>query len=198
MSHIYCFANHKGGTGKSTSTLNVGAGLVKLGKKVLLIDLDPQTNLTVMLGIHARPDKTQYELFSEECAVEDVLISIKDNLHLLPSSLDLAEAELEISTKQGRETTLKKLIAPVVNNYDYILIDAPPSMSLLTINGLVASSKVFIPVQTEFLALHGVSKFVEIVNKVKALNPTLQIGGIIATRYDKRKVLNRRSHRYDL
>lgn len=191
MSKIYCFANHKGGTGKSTTTLNVGAGLVRLGKKVLLIDLDPQTNLTVMLGIYSRPSKNLYELFSEECKVEETILSIKDKLDLLPSSLDLSGAELEISNERGRETKLKRLIAPIVSNYDYVLIDAPPSMSLLTINGLVASQKVFIPVQTEFIALNGLAKFVEIINKIKALNPELQIGGVIATRYDNRKVLNR-------
>jgi len=191
MSKIYCFANHKGGTGKSTTTLNVGAGLVRLGKKVLLIDLDPQTNLTVMLGIYSRPAKTLYELLSEECKVEETILSINDKLNLLPSSLDLSGAELEISTERGRETKLKRLLAPIVNKYDYVLIDAPPSMSLLTINGLVASQKVFIPVQTEFIALNGLTKFVEIINKIKALNPELQIGGVIATRYDNRKVLNR-------
>ncbi|MFA5557813.1 MAG: ParA family protein [Flavobacteriaceae bacterium] len=191
MSKIYCFANHKGGTGKSTTTLNVGAGLVRLGKKVLLIDLDPQTNLTVMLGIYSRPSKNLYELFSEECKVEETILSIKDKFDLLPSSLDLSGAELEISNERGRETKLKRLIAPIVSNYDYVLIDAPPSMSLLTINGLVASQKVFIPVQTEFIALNGLAKFVEIINKIKALNPELQIGGVIATRYDNRKVLNR-------
>jgi chromosome partitioning protein len=191
MSKIYCFANHKGGTGKSTTTLNVGAGLVRLGKKVLLIDLDPQTNLTVMLGIYSRPSKNLYELFSEECKVEETILSIKDKFDLLPSSLDLSGAELEISNERGRETKLKRLIAPIVSKYDYVLIDAPPSMSLLTINGLVASQKVFIPVQTEFIALNGLAKFVEIINKIKALNPELQIGGVIATRYDNRKVLNR-------
>jgi ATPases involved in chromosome partitioning len=191
MSKIFCFANHKGGTGKSTTTLNTGAGLVRLGKKVLLIDLDPQANLTVMLGIYSRPVKTLYELFSEECRVEETLLSISDKLHLLPSSLDLSGAELEISGEHGRETKLKRLIAPVVNNYDYVLIDAPPSMSLLTINGLVASQKVFIPVQTEFIAFNGLAKFVDIVKKMSPLNPELQIGGVIATRYDNRKVLNR-------
>lgn len=191
MSHIYCFANHKGGTGKSTTTLNVGAGLVRLGNKILLIDLDPQTNLTVMLGIYSRPDKTLYELLSDECNIEDTIVSINDKLGLVPSSLDLSGIELEISSERGRETKLKRLLSPIVNNYDYVLIDAPPSMSLLTINGLVASQKVFIPVQTEFIALNGLTKFIEIVKKIKTLNSELQIGGVIATRYDSRKILNR-------
>lgn len=191
MSKIYCFANHKGGTGKSTTTLNVGAGLALRGKKILLIDLDPQTNLTVMLGIYHRPEKTIYELLSGDCAIEECIIPINKKLHLLPSSLDLTGAELEISSEQGRETKLKRLLMTIADVYDYILIDAPPSMSLLTLNGLVACSKVFIPVQTEFIALNGLTKFVDIINKIKSLNPSLEIGGVIATRYDSRKVLNR-------
>lgn len=191
MSKIYCFANHKGGTGKSTTTLNVGAGFVKLGKKVLLIDSDPQANLTVMLGIYTRPVITIYELFSDENKVEESIIQLNKKLHLIPSSLDLSGTELEISNERGRESKLKKLLVPIINNYDYILIDAPPSMSLLTINGLLASQSVFIPVQTEFIALNGLTKFVDIIDKIKPLNPGLQIGGVIATRYDSRKVLNR-------
>jgi chromosome partitioning protein len=191
MTKIFCFANHKGGTGKSTSVLNVGAGLVNLKKKVLLIDSDPQTNLTIMLGIYSRPSKTLYELFSEECHVEETILKIRKNLDLIPSTLDLSSAELEISAERGRETKLKRLISPIVMNYDYLLIDAPPSMSLLTINALVASNMVFIPVQTEFVALNGLTKFIEIINKVKVLNQDLKIGGIFATRYDSRKILNR-------
>lgn len=191
MTKIYCFANHKGGTGKSTSTLNVGAGLVRLGKKVLLVDLDPQTNLTIMLGIYSRPKNTIYELFAEECKPHDAIIEINKQLHLLPSSLDLSGTELEIYTENGRENKLKRILNDVIKTYEYILIDAPPSMNLLTINGLVASQKVFIPVQTEFIALNGLTKFVDIIDKIKPLNPSLKIGGIIATRYDSRKVLNR-------
>ena len=191
MSKIFCFSNHKGGTGKSTTCLNVGAGLALNNKKVLLIDLDPQTNLTVMLGIYERPSITLYELFLEGAKIEESIVKINDNLHLVPSSLDLSGAEIEISHIKNRDTVLKRLIKPIENNYDYILIDAPPSMSLLTLNGLIASEKVFIPVQSEFLALNGLAKFIEIINKIKALNKHLEIGGVIATRYDHRKVLNR-------
>ncbi len=191
MTKIYCFANHKGGTGKSTTTLNIAAGLTNKKKKVLLVDLDPQTNLTIMLGIYQKQKHTLYELMSDECQISDCTFKINDYLNLIPSSLDLSSIEIEIANTRGRENKLKNILVQVNSSYDFILIDAPPSMGLLTINGLVASKKVFIPVQTEFIALNGLTKFVDIVNKVKALNQNLEIGGIIATRYDNRKILNR-------
>lgn len=191
MTFVYCFANHKGGTGKSTTTLNVGAGLSKMKKKVLLIDLDPQTNLTIMLGIYNRPSNTLYEIFAEDCDIKDAIIKIDKHIDLIPSSLDSSGIELEISSNIGRESKLKQLISSITPNYDFVLIDAPPSMSLLTINALVAANKVFIPVQTEFIALNGLAKFVDIISKIKTLNTKLDIGGIIATRYDSRKILNR-------
>lgn len=191
MTKTYCFANHKGGTGKSTTTLNVAAGLANIKKKVLLIDLDPQANLTIMLGIYHKLKHTLYELMTGECQISDCIIKLKENLELVPSSLDLSSIEIEIANSRGRENLLKNKINSISNSYNFILIDAPPSMGLLTINGLVASHKVFIPVQTEFIALNGLTKFVDIVNKVKALNKDLQIGGIIPTRYDSRKILNR-------
>lgn len=191
MTFVYCFANHKGGTGKSTTTLNVGAGLSKMKKKVLLIDLDPQTNLTIMLGIYNRPSNTLYEIFAEDCDIKDAIIKIDKHIDLIPSSLDSSGIELEISSNIGRESKLKQLISSITPNYDFVLIDAPPSMSLLTINALVAANKVFIPVQTEFIALNGLAKFVDIISKIKTLNTKLEIGGIIATRYDSRKILNR-------
>ena len=144
MTLIYSFANHKGGTGKSTTTMNLGAGLSKAGMKVLLVDLDPQTNLTIMHGIYNRPKNTIYELFSDACKAEDAIMNVANKLDLLPSSLDLSGIELEISVEKGRETKLKRLLSPIYDRYDYVLIDAPPSMSLLTINALVCSSYVFI------------------------------------------------------
>lgn len=188
---IITFANHKGGTGKSTTTLNVAAGLALQGKKVLMIDLDPQTNLSVMVGIFERQEVTMYEIMTEATSIQEGILEIQSNLWLVPSSLDLSVADLEISTLEGRENILKSKLEEIQNKFDWILIDAPPSMSLLTINGLVASSLVFIPVQTEFIALNGLTKFVEIVEKISELNNILQIGGIIPTRYDQRKVLNR-------
>ncbi len=191
MTYIYTFANHKGGTGKSTSALNIGAGLAARNKKVLLIDLDPQTNLSVMLGIFDRPEITIYEVLSEDIDINNSILTIKRNLNLIPSALDLSALEIEISSKKGREILLKKVISSINKKYDYILIDASPSIGLLTINALVAAEKVFIPVQTEFIALNGLARFVEIIEKVSPLNPKLKIGGIIPTRYDSRKVLNR-------
>jgi chromosome partitioning protein len=191
MGHIYIFSNHKGGTSKSTSVLNVGAGLVLKNKKVLLIDIDPQQNLTSMLGIFHRPEITTYELFTGDGSIEESILNIKDKLDLIPSSLDVSGVELEIANRVGRETILKRSIDQVKDRYDFILLDAPPSMSLITINGLIASEKVFIPVLSEFNSLLGLKSFAEVVGKVKGLNPNLDIGGVILSRYDKRKVLNR-------
>ncbi len=191
MTKIYCFANHKGGTGKSTSTLNVGAGIANTKKRVLLIDLDPQTNLSVMLGIYDKPEHTIYEILADDVDINKSIINLNKYLHIIPSCLDLSGIELEISDQAGRENKLKRAISYITNKYDYILIDAPPSMSLLTINALLAANKVFIPVQTEFVALNGLARFVEIIEKIIPLNPKLKIGGIIPTRFDTRKVLNR-------
>jgi chromosome partitioning protein len=191
MGHIYIFSNHKGGTSKSTSVLNVGAGLVLKGKRVLLIDIDPQKNLTSMMGIFHRPEITTYELFTGDGSIEESIITVREKLDLIPSSLDVSGVELEIADNVGRESILKRLIDQVKDRYDFVIIDAPPSMSLITINGLVASEKVFIPVLSEFNSLLGLKSFAEIVEEVKGLNPTLDIGGVILSRYDKRKVLNR-------
>ena len=188
---IYTVANHKGGTGKSTTVLNIGAGFAKKKKKTLLIDIDPQCNLTVMLGIYKKPKNTLYEILADNCVANEALINIDKNFDLIPSSLDLAGSELELRQKKKPQYILKSKISNIVKEYDYILIDAPPSMGLLTINGLVASDKVFIPILSEFISLHGLNKFIEILNKVKGLNKELQIGGVIATRYDQRKILNR-------
>jgi chromosome partitioning protein len=183
--------NQKGGVGKTTSTVNIGAGLCKLGKKVLLIDLDPQANLTYSLGIQGHDlRKTIYELLKGQVDITDVIVE-KDGLKVIPSSLDLSGAEIELSGTAGREFLLRESLSKL-NNLDYILLDCPPSLSLLTLNSLVASNEVYIPVQTEFLALQGMSKLLQTVEIVKKrLNTGLEITGIIGTRYDSRKTLNK-------
>ena len=189
MGKIISLLNHKGGVGKTTSAINIGAGLVELGKKVLLIDLDPQANLTLSLGV-PRQKNTIYEALRGESDLEPY--ECKENLHIITSSLDLSGAEMELINEAGREYILKELFATVEDDYDYIIIDCPPSLGLLKLNALTSSHVVFIPLQTEFLALQGVAKIKQIVDKVRfRLNKELQIGGVIATMYDKRKVLNR-------
>lgn len=189
MSTIISLLNHKGGVGKTTSTINIGAALVELGKKVLLLDLDPQANLTVSLGI-PRQKVTIYENMRGEAELSPYLV--KENMYVITSSLDLSGAEMELINEAGREFILRELFQPVAHDYDFVLIDCPPSLGLLTLNALTASNYVLIPMQTEFLALQGLAKIKQIVDKVKfRLNKKLQIGGVMATMYDHRKVLNR-------
>lgn len=189
MSNIITIGNHKGGVGKTTSTINIGAGLHKLGFKVLLIDLDPQANLTISLGV-VDPQSTIYEYLNKESVVEP--LNISKGFDIIPSSLNLASAEIELSTETGREYILSEILEPIRSNYDYILIDNPPSLGLLVLNALTASNKVFIPMQAQYLSMQGLSKFVDIINKVqRRLNKKLDIGGVFVTQYDQRKVLNR-------
>lgn len=181
--------NHKGGVGKTTSTINIGAGLVELGKRVLLVDLDPQANLTLSLGI-PRQRSTIYEAIRGETDLEPY--TVKEGLDVITSTLDLSGAEMELINEAGREFILRELFDTVIEEYDYIIIDCPPSLGLLTLNALTCSNYVYIPLQTEFLALQGLVKIKQVIDKVRfRLNKKLQIGGVIATMYDQRKVLNR-------
>ena len=189
MGKIISLLNHKGGVGKTTSTINIGAALVELGKKVLLVDLDPQANLSLSLGI-PRQKNTIYEALRGEADLDP--FEYKPNFHVVTSSLDLSGAEMELINEAGREYILREIFSTVEDDYDFILIDCPPSLGLLTLNALTCSQVVYIPLQTEFLALQGLAKIKQIVDKVRfRLNKELQIGGVIATMYDHRKVLNR-------
>jgi chromosome partitioning protein len=189
MSKVISLSNHKGGVGKTTSTINIGAGLNKLKKKVLLIDLDPQANLSQSLGI-MEPTKTIYGALKGEYELEP--LEIMPGLDLIPSTLDLSGAEVELSGEAGREYILKELIDPLRGSYDYILIDSPPSLGLLTINAFTASDEVYIPLQAQYLALQGLTKLIEVIDKIKRrLNKELNLGGVFITQYDRRKVLNR-------
>ncbi len=189
MGKIISLLNHKGGVGKTTSAINIGAGLVELGKRTLLIDLDPQANLTLSLGI-PRQKVTIYEALRGEAELEPY--SYKEGFDVITSSLDLSSAEMELINEAGREYILRELFETVIEDYDYIIIDCPPSLGLLTLNALTCSHYVYIPLQTEFLALQGLAKIKQIIDKVKfRLNKKLTIGGVIATMYDQRKVLNR-------
>jgi chromosome partitioning protein len=189
MGTIISLLNHKGGVGKTTSAINIGAGLVERGKKVLLIDLDPQANLTISLGI-PRQRVTIYEALRGES--ELVPVNHKPNLDVITSSLDLSGAEMELINEAGREFILRELLSHVIDDYDYIIIDCPPSLGLLTLNALTSSRFIIIPLQTEFLAVQGLAKIKQVIDKVRfRLNKQLEIGGVVATMYDSRRVLNR-------
>jgi chromosome partitioning protein len=189
MSKVISISNHKGGVGKTTSAINIGAGLCKLGKKILLIDLDPQANLSQSLGI-IEPGRNIYGALRGDYALQPQ--EIAKGLEVVPSTLDLSGAEVEMSGEAGREYILKELIDPIRSSYDYILIDSPPSLGLLTINSFTASDEVFIPLQAQYLALQGLAKLMEVIDKIKKrLNKELKVGGVFITQYDSRKVLNR-------
>jgi len=189
MATIVSFLNHKGGVGKTTSAINLGAGMVELGKKVLLVDLDPQANLTLALGI-GRQRYSIYEALRGEAELSPV--QCKENLDVITSTLDLSSAEMELINEAGREYILRELFEPLQEEYDYIIIDCPPSLGLLSLNALTSSQYVIIPLQTEFLALQGLAKIKQVIDKVRfRLNKKLKIGGVVATMYDHRRILNR-------
>jgi len=186
---IISIANHKGGVGKTTSTINIGAGLNKLRKKILLIDLDSQANLTQSLGV-IDPQETIYGALRGEYKLKP--LQVLKGLDLIPSTLDLSGAEIELSSETGREYILRELLEPLRGEYDYILIDNPPSLGLLTINAFTASQEILIPLQAQYLAMRGLTKLIEVIDKIQnRLNKELQIGGVFVTQYDNRKVLNR-------
>lgn len=187
---VIAISNHKGGVGKTTSTVNIGAGLSSgnKGKHVLLIDLDPQANLTQSLSINS--EVTIYEALRGEHPLTPIKVNPK--LHVIASTLDLSGAEVELSGEAGREFVLRDLIDPLKKDYDYILIDCPPSLGLLTLNAFTAADEVYIPLQTQYLALQGITKLVEVIDKVKKrLNKKLSIGGVILTQFDSRKILDK-------
>jgi chromosome partitioning protein len=180
--------NQKGGVGKTTCTINIGAGLARLGKKVLVIDFDPQASLTYSLGIDAHElAHTVYEVLKQEILPEEALL-IKHGMTVLPASISLSAFETEFAAKPGKELILKNILKNMTG-FDYVFVDCPPGLGLLTINVLAAVHEVFIPVQTEFLALQGLSQFLDTFKLItKKINPILKLGGIIGTRYNRRKI----------
>jgi chromosome partitioning protein len=189
MKNIITFCNHKGGVGKTTTTVNIGAALAKMNKRVLLFDLDPQCNLTQSLGIN-NPSANLYDLLENKSNFQPICVT--NNLYVIPASVDLAGLELKLSNEPGREYVLKELIYSIKENFDFILIDCPPSLGLLTLNALTAASKTIIVLQAEFLAMHGLSRILDIIEKVKnRINPELILEGVVITQYNSRKVLNK-------
>ena len=188
---VICLSNHKGGVGKTCSVCNIGAGFARKGKKVLMIDLDPQANLSLCYGI-TDPQYGIYEVLTGNAKALDSIYTILANLDIIPSSLDLAGAEIELSSEAGREVILKEIIDSISDKYDYIFIDCSPSIGLLTTNALTASDEVIIPLQAQYLSLRGIEKLTDIIGKVKKrLNRGLKIGGVFITQFDARKILNR-------
>ncbi len=189
MAKVIAVSNHKGGVGKTTSAINIGAGLCNKGKKVLLVDLDPQANLSQSLDI----DDPQFHIYG---AIKGLYplepLPVLKNLHVIPSVSELSSAEPELTAEAGREFILSELLEPIIDNYDFVLIDCPPSLGLFTINAFTAADEIYIPMQAQYLALQGIGKLLALKDVIKKrLNNKLEIGGIFITQFDRRKVLNR-------
>ena len=186
MANVIAFANQKGGVAKTTTTLNLGVALGELGHRILLVDLDPQGNLTMSQGLN--PDTIEQSMFDvlvHRLPIDQVIQHREADIAV--SSIDLAGAELALSSQIGRERALEKALAPVKDRYDYIFIDTPPSLGLLTINAFVAATGVIVPVQTEYLSLRGLVQLENTLSMVREnLNPKVEIVGIVPTMYDKR------------
>ena len=192
MSKIIAIVNQKGGVGKTTTTVNLSAALAKKGKKVLLIDEDPQGNATSGVGVNKVQEKSTYDVIINETEIEEVIIgsSVK-KLDVCPSNINLAGAEVELVPMMARETKLKEKLEAVKDKYDYILIDCPPSLGLLTINALTAANSIIIPIQCEYYALEGVGQLMNTVNLIKKqLNKELYIEGVVLTMNDARTNLS--------
>ena len=184
---VICIVNHKGGVGKTTSVANIGAGLALAGARVLLIDIDAQCNLSESFGL-VRQTPNIYTSMTQRAALP--IYHIKPNLDVVPSSLELVKAEIEISAVMSRESILRNLLEPIKAQYDFVLIDSPPSLGLLTVNALTAADEVIIPLEAEFLAYRGLDSIVFAIDLTKEnTNPALKIGGVFLTKYNKSRSL---------
>ena len=191
---VMAIINQKGGVGKSTTAINLSAALGELGKQVLLVDLDPQGNSSSGLGIEkSQVHNCVYDVLLNDVPIEDVNIpDVSEGLDLVPATINLAGAEVELVSEMARENRLKDAVGSLRGKYDYVFIDCPPSLGLLTVNALVAADKLLIPIQCEFYALEGVTKLLDSMKRVKTrLNPTLDIFGVLLTMYDGRTTLSR-------
>ena len=189
MPRIFAVANQKGGVGKTTTTVNIATAFSAMGHRVLLIDMDPQGNAGTGLGVRrSMVKKSVYDILFEQSSIRDAIIKTKvPRLAIMPSSVHLSGADIELSNAKKRESRLKKALADIAKDYDYIIIDCPPSLNFLTINALVAANSIIVPLQCEFYALEGLSQLTKTVKLVqKHYNSELEIHGIVLTMYDKR------------
>lgn len=187
MGKVFVFVNQKGGVGKTTSAINLGAYIALAGKKVLLVDFDSQGNMSSGVGL-SKEKPTVYELIAEKNTPQEVVKhTAVENLDAIPASIDLSGAAIELVDQNKREYYLKNALEPLISVYDFVLIDCPPSLGILTLNGLAAADAVLIPMQCEYFALEGISLLLQTVKKVqRGINPKLSIGGIFFTMYDSR------------
>ena len=193
MGRIIAIANQKGGVGKTTTAINLSACLAEAGQQVLTVDFDPQGNATSGLGFEkGYMDKTVYELLVGKCEIEECIIKeVQESLDVFPSDVNLAGAEIELLDEENKESLLKAELDKVADDYDYIIIDCPPSLNLLTINALTAADTVLVPIQCEYYALEGLSQILQTIDLVKKkLNPKLELEGVVFTMYDARTNLS--------
>lgn len=189
-------AIQKGGSGKTTTALNLAAALQQMGKEVLLVDMDPQANLTQSIGIRVEPEPNIYHLLKQmaiggELDIEEAIIE-GESIHLLPAALELANAELELVSVYGREKMLERILESLPKSFDYVIIDCPPAVGMLTVNALACSDFVLMPLQAEFLPLKGIQSFMRTIQMIQGpINPKLKILGILLTKFDPRKSMNR-------
>ena len=191
MAHIIAISNHKGGCGKTTSTINIGAALAQMGKSVLLVDLDPQSNLTISMGVE--PADLQHSTYTALCNGDSLQpIKMAERLWLVPSTPQLVDAEPMMATELKREYKLGWKLSEVQQQYQYILLDCPPSLGLLTLNAFTAAESVYIPLQAQYLAMQGLATLQQAIEGARQqYNKFLQMGGVFITQYDSRKVLHR-------
>ncbi len=193
MGRAIVVANQKGGVGKTTTAINLAACLAEAGQKVLAIDMDPQGNMTSGLGVDKDEiENTVYELLLGECSVEEcVQKEVIENLSVIGSNINLSAAEIELIGEEDKEYILQKAVAPIRDNYDFIIIDCPPSLSMLTINSMCLADTVLVPIQCEYYALEGLTQLIHTINLVQErLNPSLEMEGVVFTMYDARTNLS--------
>lgn len=192
MGKIICLANQKGGVGKTTTCINLSAFLAFMGQKVLVLDMDPQGNASSGVGVEkTKNTKTIYNVMTKDCYIEDVICKTNiENLEVIPATVDLAGAEIDLVQMQSREFVLSNILSKVKDNYDFIMIDCPPSLGLLTVNALTSADSVLIPIQCEFYALEGLTQLMNTIRLIiHHLNPKLQIEGVVMTMKDNRSNL---------
>lgn len=192
MAHIIAFANHKGGVGKTTSVANIGAALHQKGNRVLLVDLDAQQNLTSCFLPDEKVEALEVSIYEALVGKAPLpIIPLRDGLSIVPSGIELARAEIDLSQKLAREQLLKRLLQPIAEKYDFILLDCPPSLGVITTNALTAAEALYIPLTAEALPLKGLRMLEAVVEEVReSINPTLSLSGVFVTRYSTRKSLN--------